>query len=207
MNQEISTHISTPAPNYTVQLSPTPRGARLARLLATEQLRSWGLPVNPAALIVAELAANAVTHGRVAGRDFRLTLYVVGDTLRIEVTDTRGDRLPRRTEALEDADSGRGLLLVETLARRWGTAPGPLPRKTVWAEVYVPRREPVPPPGPDGGQEWPSSAVSSSPVSGTEPESRAGRSGNGSTRVSSTTGAAGCGGFGMTAASEWPPQP
>jgi hypothetical protein len=45
--------------NFSVQLSPTPRGARLARLLATEQLRSWGLPSDPAALIVAELAAKA----------------------------------------------------------------------------------------------------------------------------------------------------
>lgn len=58
-----------------------------------------------------------------------------------------------------------------------------------------------------GGYEWPSSAVSSSPVVGTEPESRDGRSGKGSTRVSSITGAGGWGGLGMTAASEWPPQP
>lgn len=195
MNQEISTHISTPVPNFTARLSPTPRGARLARLLAREQLRSWGLPLDPAELIVAELAANAAGHGRVAGRDFRLTLYAVGDTLRIEVTDTRGDRLPELGRPEPDADGGRGLLLVEALAERWGTAPGPAPRKTVWAEVRV------------KGQEWPSSAVSSSPVSGTEPESRAGRSGKASTRVSSTTGDAGCGGLGMTAASEWPPQP
>ncbi|MEU2712376.1 ATP-binding protein [Streptomyces sp. NPDC007205] len=127
--------ISTPVPNFTAQLSPTPRGARLARLLATEQLRSWGIPLDPAELIVAELAANAVTHGRVAGRDFRLTLYAVGDTLRIEVTDTRGDRLPQPTHPAPDAGSGRGLLLVEALADKWGVAPGLPPRKTVWAEV------------------------------------------------------------------------
>jgi anti-sigma regulatory factor (Ser/Thr protein kinase) len=74
--------------NFSVLLSPTPRGARLARLLATEQLRSWGLPLDPARLIVAELANNAATHGRVPGRNFRLLLYVVGGTLRIEVTVT-----------------------------------------------------------------------------------------------------------------------
>ncbi|GAA3229763.1 hypothetical protein GCM10020256_43030 [Streptomyces thermocoprophilus] len=39
------------------------------------------------------------------------------------------------------------------------------------------------------------------------PSRGAGRSGKGSTRVSSMTGGAGCGGFGMTAASECPPQP
>ncbi|WP_236570114.1 ATP-binding protein [Streptomyces mexicanus] len=121
--------------HFSLQLSPTPRGARLARLLATEQLRSWGLPVHPAEHIVAELAANAVAHGRVPGRDFRLLLYVVGDILRIEVTDTRGDRLPHLRQGEPDDESGRGLLIVEALADRWGVVPGPPPRKTVWAEV------------------------------------------------------------------------
>ncbi|MEV0641063.1 ATP-binding protein [Streptomyces sp. NPDC050619] len=129
------TQSPTPTRNFTVLLSPTPRGARLARLLATEQLRSWGLPLDKAPQIVAELAANAATHGRVPGRDFRLTLYVVGDTLRIEVTDTRGDRDPQLTATALDAESGRGLVLVDVLADRWGVVPGPRPRKTVWAEV------------------------------------------------------------------------
>ncbi|CAL9566968.1 hypothetical protein SUDANB1_04747 [Streptomyces sp. enrichment culture] len=133
MNQE------TAIRNISLLLSPTPRGARLARLLATEQLRSWGLPLEPAEHIVAELATNAATHGRVPGRDFRLTLYVVGGTLRIEVTDTRGDRLPRLTRPAPDATTGRGLLVVAALASRWGVTPGPHPRKTVWAEVDVPR--------------------------------------------------------------------
>ena len=130
MNQEVAA-----PPNLTVLLSPTPRGARLARLLATEQLRAWELPLDRATQIVAELAANAATHGRVQGRDFRLTLYVVAGTLRIEVTDTRGDLLPRLQQADPRGESGRGLLLVDALADRWGVTPGPRPRKTVWAEV------------------------------------------------------------------------
>ncbi|MFI7140774.1 ATP-binding protein [Streptomyces massasporeus] len=133
MNQE------TTIRNISLLLSPTPRGARLARLLATEQLRAWGTPLDPAGQIVAELATNAATHGRVPGRDFRLTLYVVGGILRIEVTDTRGDRLPHPTRPAPDATSGRGLLVVAALADRWGVAPGPHPRKTVWAEVDVPK--------------------------------------------------------------------
>jgi anti-sigma regulatory factor (Ser/Thr protein kinase) len=128
--------------NFSVQLSPTPRGARLARLLATEQLRSWGLPLDPARLLVAELANNASAHGRVPGRDFRLTLYVVGDTLRIEVTDTRGEELPQPQPPSPEAESGRGLLLVEALASRWGVTEGRFPRKTVWAELRCK------PPGP-----------------------------------------------------------
>ncbi|MCG7210425.1 ATP-binding protein [Streptomyces arenae] len=120
-----------------LRLSPTPRGARLARLLTAEQLRSWGLPLDPATQIVAELAANAATHGRVSGRDFGLVLYVVGNTLRIEVTDTRGDLQPRPQSLTPDAESGRGLVLVDALADKWGVTPGLAPRKTVWAEIDV----------------------------------------------------------------------
>ncbi|MPY62179.1 ATP-binding protein [Streptomyces spongiae] len=161
MNQETrevtapAEQLDTPIRNFSLLLSPTPRGARLARLLATEQLRTWGLPSQPAEQIVAELAANAVTHGRVSGRDFRLTLHVVGAALRIEVTGTRGDRLPYAQEVAPDGESGRGLLLVDALADRWGVAHGPTPRKTVWAEVEFrvtgsrpsPRRCPTDRPG------------------------------------------------------------
>ncbi len=89
---------------------------------------------------MAELAANAVVHGRVPGRDFRLSLVLHGNgRLRIEVTDTRGERLPPAPDRLTapdgDATSGRGLLIVDALADRWGVTVGPVPRKTVWAEL------------------------------------------------------------------------
>lgn len=146
-----SAELPTTVRNFSVQLSPTPRGARLARLLAAEQLRSWGLPLDPARQVVAELSANAVTHGRVPGRDFRLLLYVVADTLRIEVTDTYGDRLPCPQHPTADAESGRGLALVEALTSRWGVAEGPAPRKTVWAEVPLPPDTGNPCSGATGG--------------------------------------------------------
>ncbi|CAL9468718.1 hypothetical protein SUDANB58_02807 [Streptomyces sp. enrichment culture] len=145
MNEEFAA-TGNPIREYSVLLSPTPRGARLARLLATEQLHAWGLPSDPAALIVAELANNAATHGRVPGRSFRLLLHAVGGTLRVEVTDTRGDRLPHLHDPKPTAESGRGMALVAALADRWGVTPGPPPRKTVWAELTVPSR---PSPEPD----------------------------------------------------------
>ncbi|GHJ37749.1 ATP-binding protein [Streptomyces sp. TS71-3] len=150
MNQENAASTAETDPDirhFRVQLSSTPRGARLARLLADEQLRRWGLPSEAACHVVAELAANAATHGRVAGRDFRVTLTVLRGTLRIEVTDTRGERPPELTKAAPDAESGRGLLLVDALADRWGTTEGPFPRKTVWAELRVTPPDPAPPRG------------------------------------------------------------
>ncbi|MDO0926387.1 ATP-binding protein [Streptomyces sp. TG1A-8] len=126
-----------PLHQFSVPLSATRRGARLARLLAAERLQAWDLPLDPARLVVAELAANAALHGRVPGRSFRLTLSVPAPrVLRVEVTDTRGDRLPaRRTADAEPAGSGYGLLLVGELADRWGVRTGPVPCKTVWAEM------------------------------------------------------------------------
>ncbi|NEC23113.1 ATP-binding protein [Streptomyces parvus] len=122
---------------FAVQLSATRRGARLARLLATEQLRSWGLPLEDASLVIGELATNAALHGYVPGREFRITLSVYDDVLRIEVADTRGDRLPEKRDPGAECEGGRGLLLVEALSVRWGTEHGPFPRKTVWAEVAL----------------------------------------------------------------------
>ncbi|GHE94429.1 ATP-binding protein [Streptomyces griseoluteus] len=130
--------------NFAQCLSSTRRGARLARLLAYEQLRAW--EVSPsvtecAEQIVAELAANAALHGRVRGRDFRLTLvlnHLAAGILRIAVTDARGDRLPTAVTdfaTAPDSESGRGLLLVAALADRWGAEPYPPGGKTVWAEL------------------------------------------------------------------------
>ncbi|MBO8201457.1 ATP-binding protein [Streptomyces smyrnaeus] len=127
--------------DFTVLLSPTRRGARLARLLTVAELGSRGLPTESAAQVVAELAANAALHGRVPGRSFRLRVRAVDapDLLRVEVSDTRNERAPEAVSPPQppaaDAESGRGLLLVAALSERWGVTYGPPPCKTVWAEV------------------------------------------------------------------------
>lgn len=134
-----------PARHFSMLFSSTPRGARLARRLAGQWLDTWGLPYGSTAhdtvtLIVAELANNAAKHGRVVGRDFRLCLGTVGDsTVRIDVTDTRTERLPVALTPPSDSTTGRGLLLVDALATRWGVRPRVgAPGKTVWAELDLP---------------------------------------------------------------------
>jgi anti-sigma regulatory factor (Ser/Thr protein kinase) len=124
---------------FSFQRPASRRNAHEARTAAVDRLRAWGLPYDAAAHIVAELAANAVVHGRVPGRDFRLTLVASATVLRIEVADARGDRLPVAAREADDAaESGRGLLLVAALADRWGVTSGPAPTKTVWAELTLP---------------------------------------------------------------------
>lgn len=134
------------SPVFAMQFTSSPRGARLARQLTVCRMAEWGYPSasdasGTVSLLVAELATNAVQHGRVPGRDFhlRLTLDVRTRLIRIEVGDT-STRLPRfgsETIAGPEDESGRGLLLVAVLAARWGTAPRTPVGKTVWAEVVA----------------------------------------------------------------------
>ncbi|MFE9925960.1 ATP-binding protein [Streptomyces sp. NPDC005774] len=129
---------------FTLRFSATPRGARLARRLASQQMDAWGWAYRSPAhdtveLVVGELAANAVTHGRVPGRDaeLRLTAEPCGTLVRIEVSDARGERRPVMPQGERpDKDGGRGLALVEALAGEWGvTERLGDPGKTVWAVV------------------------------------------------------------------------
>lgn len=139
-------HLKSSTRAFRQQLSSTRRGARLARLLAVAELHAWGLPpdiTERAELVVAELAANAVLHGHVPGRDFELALAYIPlprpGRLLVEVSDARGDRFPRATTDEPDLSTGgRGLTLVTLLADRWETVPRPPGGKTVRAELATP---------------------------------------------------------------------
>ncbi|MFC8229445.1 ATP-binding protein [Streptomyces sp. NPDC057287] len=134
---------------FVQRFSSTPRGARLARRLVLHQLDTWGVPhrseaSDTAALLVAELAANAVTHGRVPGRDFEVTAEIRNRTLRISVSDARGELRPTapgepRAPMPPLSETGRGLLLVEALADRWDVLDRAPVGKTVVAELDLPR--------------------------------------------------------------------
>ncbi|WP_330460745.1 ATP-binding protein [Streptomyces sp. NBC_00820] len=140
-----TTQLTSPVSTFSMLFSSTPRGARLARRLAGHRLDTWGIPYDSdphdaLTLIVAELCANAVRHGHVPGRDFRLQLTCETKAVRVEVTDTRTERLPAtHTTADPVSERGRGLLLVTCLATRWDWHQRPDgPGKTVWAEYELP---------------------------------------------------------------------
>ncbi|MBP2585414.1 anti-sigma regulatory factor (Ser/Thr protein kinase) [Streptomyces sp. PvR006] len=126
---------------FTQLLSSTRRGARLARLLTVSALQSWECPhalTERAEQVVAELAANAVVHGHVPGRDFRLALRFepTATLVRVEVTDARGERLPRgAARPVPLPTGGYGLTLVAALADHWETVPHPPGGKTVRATL------------------------------------------------------------------------
>ncbi|MFI6942906.1 ATP-binding protein [Streptomyces sp. NPDC050418] len=141
--------IPTPAADltFTQRFSATPRGARLARRLTVQQLADWGIPhatpaSDTAALVVAELATNAVTHGRVPGRDFELHLTLTTTHLTVDLSDPRPERLPHPLPKHPLAEEGRGLVLVSALSKEWGVRErrGGV-TKTVWAVLALPSTE------------------------------------------------------------------
>ncbi|MFI1864547.1 ATP-binding protein [Streptomyces jumonjinensis] len=154
------TSLTPVALEFSMRFTSSPRGARLARRLVSQRLDSWGHPYSSSAnealtLIAAELTSNAVRHGHVPGRDFHLRLTWEAGTLRIEVSDSRTDRVPLFSgeEPPDDAESGRGLLLVARLADRWAISPRVgAPGKTAWAELSVPCMEGCRPGGSSPGR-------------------------------------------------------
>ncbi|MEU2422432.1 ATP-binding protein [Streptomyces sp. NPDC007851] len=105
---------------------------RRARRLVTAQLGEWGADelTDTAELLVSELVTNALRHTRGA---LRLNLQLRHSRLLCEVEDTE-TASPVRGAADADAESGRGIEILDLLADSWGsvrTATG----KTMWFEL------------------------------------------------------------------------
>ncbi|MFC8537115.1 ATP-binding protein [Streptomyces sp. NPDC057249] len=136
----MNAEITLAGTDFVQRFSATRRGARLARRLAVQQLDAWGVPYgselsDDVAVVVAELAANAVLHGHVTGRDFELRVLREADGFRVEVSDARGERRPELCAGgPAAAEGGHGLRLVAALAAEWGVAERVV-GKTVWARV------------------------------------------------------------------------
>ncbi|OEV10866.1 serine/threonine protein phosphatase, partial [Streptomyces nanshensis] len=123
-------------------LDPRAQTARQARRLARRALARWGLEElsDSVELLVSEIVTNAV---RYAERPITLRLLRT-DVLRCEVGDDV-PQLPRLRQARATDEGGRGLYLVNRLARRWG-ATRLSTGKVVWFELPVPDAAPEPDP-------------------------------------------------------------
>ncbi|WP_329222383.1 SpoIIE family protein phosphatase [Streptomyces sp. NBC_01485] len=114
-----------------------PAEAGRARAVVREQLHDWGLakPADAAELMVSELVTNALRHSHRRPVALRL---VRGETLLCEVEDDDHE-LPTLLSGGPGEEFGRGLRVVSTLAREWGTSRTGA-GKTVWFELTLPRR-------------------------------------------------------------------
>ncbi|GGY11158.1 ATP-binding protein [Streptomyces anandii] len=115
-----------------------PGAVRTARAAVRAQLRAWDIDSvgDTAALLVSELVTNSLRHatGPIGVRLVRPA--GLPDVLLVEVSDPLPDP-PRERPARPDDESGRGLQLLASTSRRWGTRPG-ASGKTVWFELAVP---------------------------------------------------------------------
>lgn len=111
-----------------------PQSARAARRFISQALTAADDDddlVESVTLLVSELVTNAVLH---AESGVEVLVRLTDSAARVEVTDASSQTVAPR-DAAADEDSGRGLALVESLARRWGVRPAPGGGKTVWFEV------------------------------------------------------------------------
>lgn len=104
-----------------------------ARAFAQATLDSWhadAAVLHDALVVVSELVSNAIEHG---GGDPVLELHRHGDRVLVRVSDD-DPRVPRVQQFDLTARRGRGLMIVQAMAHRWGHEQD-AGRKWVWAEM------------------------------------------------------------------------
>lgn len=116
-------------------LEPVTGAARRARELVTEACARWEQPAvaGPACIVVTELVNNVVAHA-----DTSMTVLVGrgvdGDTLHLSVRDWSTAVPVYAGPVPTTAYGGRGLLLIQAVALRWGVTDLP-DGKVVWSVV------------------------------------------------------------------------
>ncbi|MEV6349855.1 ATP-binding protein [Actinoplanes sp. NPDC051851] len=122
-----------PGARISLDLEPLVGAARQAREVITEACGRWLLPdlIDNACLVATEMVNNVVAHSRTP---MRVLLSVDGATMSIAVRDG-SPVLPRFTGPVAPtAYGGRGLLLIDSVAARWGTL-ALSGGKVVWARL------------------------------------------------------------------------
>ncbi|MEU4490671.1 ATP-binding protein [Streptomyces purpurascens] len=119
---------------YTIRLTVGEHAARHIRRIVRSFLEEWRTPElsDAVELGVTELLANVVRH--VPDRRCTLLLLRQPHGVRVEVSDG-SDRLPVPPPRQDpDAENGRGLLLLDAMADKWGVSVWREGGKTVWFE-------------------------------------------------------------------------
>ncbi|MBF5081953.1 ATP-binding protein [Quadrisphaera sp. INWT6] len=123
----------------TARYEPEAASVRAARRFVEEQLVALERAplADDAGLVLSELAANAVLHARTP---FEVVVVAVGtDEVRVEVLDG-STATPLVGVSVGTSTTGRGMVLVDALATRWGVRPLET-GKAVWFEVGGARAE------------------------------------------------------------------
>ncbi|MEV7197708.1 ATP-binding protein [Streptomyces sp. NPDC093510] len=126
-----------------MQFLAEPREVAGLRRFVRLQLTQWGLPevIEAAQLCVSELVANVITH---VGEQTPTTLSLAmsNTCVRIEVGDSDARALPTLLAPEADAESGRGMALLDAVADRWGVVLRG-DSKVTWCELSTQLRSPT----------------------------------------------------------------
>jgi anti-sigma regulatory factor (Ser/Thr protein kinase) len=123
-----------------MELGALPSAVPCARLHTRQVLWEWnqtGL-IEAAELIVSELITNAIAATQSIDSADSVHLWLLSDNHRTQIlVGDASPNAPRRIDTDDDAEAGRGLLLVETLSSNWGWYATSRHRtaKVVWAEL------------------------------------------------------------------------
>lgn len=124
-------------------MAAVPAAVRDARRHAWQVLDGWGVPgelVADAQLLATELLANAVQATVSVDPAEPVALWLLANRRRliIGVRDCHPDDPVPQKVPDDEAECGRGLVIVDELASRWGTRRLGAKAKTVWAELLLP---------------------------------------------------------------------
>jgi anti-sigma regulatory factor (Ser/Thr protein kinase) len=129
---------------FKITLPAVPTAVAYARSLVSSTLGRWSVPhlIDTAELLTSELATNAITATVATdGGDtgiIQLRIAMVDVSLLVGVWDC-DPAPPAPQEPDDNAEGGRGLMLVEALAKQWGTRPSRRGGKVVWFEMDAAR--------------------------------------------------------------------
>ena len=120
-----------------VRLTTGPAAPAEARSQVQAAISAWDVPVDPsvAILLTSELVTNAIRYER--GQTVTLAISCPGGQLRVEVHDT-SCFVPVPADAAVDAETGRGLMLVDTLSAEWGCYPTPAGKAVYFTLAFQP---------------------------------------------------------------------
>jgi anti-sigma regulatory factor (Ser/Thr protein kinase) len=127
-----------PLHNY-LELGALPGAVPRARLHTRQLLWEWGFSdvVDDVELLVSELVTNALRVTAVMKQALPIRLWLLSNSTRVVISVWDGNpRPPVRINVGDDAESGRGLVLVGALSDRWDWfAHKELGGKVVWCEL------------------------------------------------------------------------
>jgi anti-sigma regulatory factor (Ser/Thr protein kinase) len=134
MSQAERAAVATDQPSRSslrIRMAPRPQEVSQVRHWFRDCLQNWpGDGAAAAEAVFAEVAANAVRHGR--GR-VTVTVQVSGEAVRCDIRDGSW-RAPRLAGWHPELEDGRGMVIITALAHNWGVRRHLL-GKTVWFEI------------------------------------------------------------------------